>query len=128
MSDRDLTGPAYKEYLCSPQWECVRREAMEAADYCCEGCGMPSGEGHELHVHHKTYERLGNEHPADVEVLCESCHEQAHGIKRDMGIPGIVHWRCLCGELNGSMNWKCWKCRADHVPANVQMAERGRAA
>lgn len=28
-----------------------------------------------LHVHHRTYERLGEELPEDLVVLCEVCHE-----------------------------------------------------
>lgn len=31
-----------------------------------------------LQVHHKTYERLGEERDADLEVLCETCHKGHH--------------------------------------------------
>jgi hypothetical protein len=31
-----------------------------------------------LEVHHKTYERLGDERDEDLEVLCARCHEQHH--------------------------------------------------
>jgi 5-methylcytosine-specific restriction endonuclease McrA len=42
----------------------------------CECCGM---EGVAFDVHHKTYERLGNELIEDCEVLCEQCHDKLHG-------------------------------------------------
>jgi hypothetical protein len=31
-----------------------------------------------LEVHHRTYERLGDERDEDLEVLCTRCHEQHH--------------------------------------------------
>lgn len=31
-----------------------------------------------LEVHHRTYERVGNERPADVIALCKACHEKHH--------------------------------------------------
>lgn len=33
-----------------------------------------------LHVHHKTYERLGKEHLNDLMVLCKDCHSKEHYI------------------------------------------------
>jgi 5-methylcytosine-specific restriction endonuclease McrA len=31
-----------------------------------------------LEVHHRTYERVGEERPADVIALCKACHEKHH--------------------------------------------------
>jgi len=31
-----------------------------------------------LEVHHRTYERVGAERPADVIALCKACHEKHH--------------------------------------------------
>jgi 5-methylcytosine-specific restriction endonuclease McrA len=65
----------YAGYLRSPYWRAVRRRALVAAGYRCQRCPAVR----DLQVHHLTYERLGCEQPADVEVLCDSCHAAAHG-------------------------------------------------
>lgn len=49
--------------------------AMTRAKGRCEMCGTNQ---RQLHVHHKTYERFGNEHPLDLVVLCDRCHKKAH--------------------------------------------------
>lgn len=60
----------YLEYLETPEWHAVRKQALARARYRCErcqGCGP-------LHVHHITYIRIGREYLDDLEVLCENCH------------------------------------------------------
>lgn len=42
---------------------------------CCEFCGAQDGP---LHVHHLTYENLGNESADELFVLCASCHADSH--------------------------------------------------
>jgi 5-methylcytosine-specific restriction endonuclease McrA len=68
---------SYDGYLRSAQWQRIRREALDWAWYRCQLC---NDEG-ELHVHHRTYERFGREHPADLIVLCRACHEQFHQVE-----------------------------------------------
>lgn len=65
---------AYRDYLQSPEWAVVRRLALEQADHACRLCGGRDG----LDVHHRTYERLGQERLADVIVLCRDCHSRFH--------------------------------------------------
>jgi 5-methylcytosine-specific restriction endonuclease McrA len=65
----------YADYLRTDEWQYRRREMVKAAERKCQSCGRPS---HLLNVHHLTYERLGNEDPDDLIVLCESCHENRH--------------------------------------------------
>jgi 5-methylcytosine-specific restriction endonuclease McrA len=65
----------YRDYLYSRYWRAIRRRALIAARYCCNRCGQTSA----LEVHHRTYERLGCEIPADLEVLCDTCHRRHHG-------------------------------------------------
>ena len=36
---------------------------------------------HKLHVHHLTYDRVGQEADSDLLVLCFQCHQKAHGRK-----------------------------------------------
>ncbi len=68
----------YDEYLDSPTWQTKRQEALGRAGHKCQLCGATN----RLDVHHNTYERLGNELPADLIVLCRSCHEMADKRRR----------------------------------------------
>lgn len=65
----------YAEYLQSAAWAAKRVEALERAAYRCQLCNSDR----RLAVHHRTYERLGDELPADLTVLCNGCHERFHG-------------------------------------------------
>ena len=65
----------YNDYLRSDDWKHVRRLKLEFAGNRCERCGATD----ELHVHHLTYERFGNENLTDLQVLCKPCHNRAHG-------------------------------------------------
>ncbi len=61
----------------------IKREIKEAAHKRahgkCERCGKKySRRNWEAHVHHLTYERLGDERLDDVRVLCLECHGKQH--------------------------------------------------
>jgi hypothetical protein len=73
-ADRVWSG-SYHEYLASPEWRSRREWALERADHRCQLCNSTRTP---LHVHHRTYERLGAEFPSDVIVLCEACHGTFH--------------------------------------------------
>jgi 5-methylcytosine-specific restriction endonuclease McrA len=60
----------------SPVWYAIRKWALARANNKCELCGSTN----QLSVHHLTYNNLGKEHPEDLKVLCQNCHEKAHGI------------------------------------------------
>jgi 5-methylcytosine-specific restriction endonuclease McrA len=64
----------YREYLRTPEWAERRRGALRRAGHTCETCGKDGA----LHVHHRTYERRGEENPDDLVVLCEDCHLAVH--------------------------------------------------
>lgn len=64
----------YVEYITSSAWDLRRRQRLEKDEHCCQGCGSEIG----LHVHHRTYERLGNELPDDIITVCEICHGFIH--------------------------------------------------
>lgn len=68
----------YDIYIKSPEWRTRCNEAKQRAGHKCQLCSSSSS----LHVHHNTYERLGNESPTDLTVLCELCHNVFHA-KRD---------------------------------------------
>ena len=69
------TNIGYKEYLKSNIWNKTRRCKLEEANYKCQLC---SKKDIELHVHHNTYENIGNEEMNDLIVLCKDCHSKFH--------------------------------------------------
>jgi 5-methylcytosine-specific restriction endonuclease McrA len=91
MSSRD-----YLEYLESPEWWTIRKQAVRRADYCCERCGNRGS----IEVHHRTYCRLGDESAEDLEVLCSTCH-------RAERVPKNRRKRVLeqCGQLRLFDRW-----------------------
>jgi len=78
----------YSLYIASPAWRRVRAAALELAEHRCQRCsrGGPGWIGIHLDVHHISYERLGEERPDDVEVLCRRCHREADVERRRGGV------------------------------------------
>lgn len=70
----ELAAMPYPDYLESAEWQERRKVMLKLADYRCQVCNG----GGLLHVHHRTYERRGNEQPRDLIVLCEGCHKLFH--------------------------------------------------
>lgn len=64
----------YKEYLQSEHWKETRRQALKRAGFKCQLCNQ----GGMLDVHHRTYERRGEEKNSDLIVLCRPCHAKFH--------------------------------------------------
>ncbi len=69
---------AYERYLRSDDWKVKRERALDRAERRCQICYSPEG----LEVHHRTYERLGQERDMDLTVLCGSCHGSFHELLR----------------------------------------------
>jgi 5-methylcytosine-specific restriction endonuclease McrA len=67
----------YATYLVSPQWRARARAAFQRAGHRCQVCNADRWFG-PLNVHHRTYERLGDEAPGDLIVLCRHCHDLFH--------------------------------------------------
>lgn len=74
----NLRGLPYVDYLRTPHWRSIRRDALRRADGRCQLCNSPPHRHQPLNVHHRTYERRGAERPEDVIVLCRACHERHH--------------------------------------------------
>jgi hypothetical protein len=68
---------AYDAYLLSEGWKIKRKEALDRAGNRCQVCNSAK----RLDVHHRTYDRFGEESPEDLTVLCRHCHELFHGNK-----------------------------------------------
>lgn len=67
----------YADYLKTWHWHQILRWILWRARGKCERCLAAHVV---LHVHHRTYDRLGQELPEDLEALCRPCHELEHGI------------------------------------------------
>lgn len=65
----------YAAYLRTPHWAAMRAAALAYAERRCQLCYSSEA----VEVHHRTYERVGHERPADLTVLCAKCHERHHG-------------------------------------------------
>jgi len=65
----------YETYLNSPEWQSRATAAKDRAGWKCSLCSRRRG----LEVHHNTYDRLGQEDPTDLVVLCSRCHRTHHG-------------------------------------------------
>lgn len=77
---KDPTGhrKKYYEYLESQEWKDKRDELFRIRGRRCERCNSSKN----IQVHHLTYERVFNELLNDLEVLCKTCHEIEHGIRK----------------------------------------------
>jgi len=64
----------YRKYLRTSHWKEFRQQLLYERGVC-EHCGTTE----RLDVHHMTYDRLGDEAPEDVSVLCRDCHNEEHG-------------------------------------------------
>lgn len=89
MKDLDaiVRRTKYEGYLNSQTWKNIRYAKLVSVDFKCEACNYGEYEFQEgpIDVHHKTYERLGDERMSDLEVLCRPCHEKRHGRKFPKG-------------------------------------------
>jgi hypothetical protein len=70
--------PDYVAYMNSGEWARKRAQAFAFHGRKCSVCGSTS----DLHVHHKTYARLGREKMKDLTPLCSGCHANRHEGKR----------------------------------------------
>lgn len=72
MNDSDWRR-RYEARIRSAQWKNMKRSLIKWRGNRCERCGLETP----LELHHKTYERLGNERLSDLELICSTCHRLA---------------------------------------------------
>jgi len=65
----------YREYLQTDEWRNRRQRHLESVGHRCQVCNAGRVI---LDVHHRTYERRGNELYTDLIVLCRTCHDIFH--------------------------------------------------
>ncbi|MHB8914928.1 MAG: HNH endonuclease [Thiobacillus sp.] len=71
----------FKSQYKHPLWQKKRLEALNDKKFTCERCYDDSSQ---LHVHHKQYFKgrmIWEYSLSELEVLCFSCHEEAHSNK-----------------------------------------------
>jgi hypothetical protein len=79
-----MTRTEYAEYIGSEEWRRRRADYLSTSAYC-ERCGLSRRFSRwiydqDLHVHHKSYARIGAEIDGDLATLCKRCHEiETHG-------------------------------------------------
>jgi len=64
----------YQEYLNSEEWFAKRAMVLRFWDYKCVICYSDKN----LHLHHRTYARRGDENVTDLIPLCKNCHSLYH--------------------------------------------------
>jgi hypothetical protein len=73
----------YDAYIKSPEWRRKRLEFINQHPTKKCFCGTSK----KLHVHHATYDRLGNENFGDLRLVCEPCHDMIHYYHKNAGLP-----------------------------------------
>jgi len=71
----------YREYITSDEWKKRKERYFENHVRRCRACGSAK----RIHLHHKTYRRLGQERDADLVPLCHLCHSALHRIQKQSG-------------------------------------------
>jgi len=84
----------YYEYIMSDAWR-RKRKAYWASNLRkdCFVCGCKRQAG--FHLHHLTYERLGNERLEDLVPVCEPCHVMIHNNEKkhpNMSLREVTHF------------------------------------
>lgn len=71
----NVRSEAYHQYIASSRWRSnpARLEELRRAGHRCRLCNMGPPDV-VLTVHHRTYERLGQELADDLTTLCMECH------------------------------------------------------
>ncbi len=64
----------YSAYLKTDQWKHKRQQVLERENFLCQGCNYSKA----IHVHHTTYENLGDELLFQLVALCVQCHNKLH--------------------------------------------------
>lgn len=97
---QELRNMPYVEYLQTPEWAQKRDETLERDEHRCRACNT----GENLHVHHRTYARRGNEEIGDLTTLCSSCHEHFHKRISQAEIMGRTYSKVTTEEERASKN------------------------
>ena len=80
---------SYKDYLKSEHWQKQRRRTIGYGGKECYICKKRG----KLHIHHKTYKRIGHENiQTDLFALCPQHHLEVHKIEKELRPKGWNVW------------------------------------
>jgi hypothetical protein len=72
----------YETVINSFRWRGLKMRLLSQRGKRCQRCNQPRWP---LELHHKTYERLGEERDDDLELLCSQCHVVADEERAEAG-------------------------------------------
>lgn len=81
----------YREYIRSHRWlaSAARLGELAASGFRCRTCNAGRSDT-VLHVHHRTYVRLGAERQDDLTTLCVECHVAVTDVIRRRRYAGLT--------------------------------------
>ena len=115
-----MTRTEYREYIAGEKWRRRRNTYLEFYSEC-NGCGVPRWLAsmvydQDIHVHHRSYARIGAELDEDLEALCRRCHEvETFGKSK---LPRIIpKSKCVYCEkpVYHTDRGLCLNCLTDHL-------------
>lgn len=76
---------SYYAYINGPVWKQRRASFLMRRGKKCEACGHTGI----MEVHHRTYDRMGQERDSDLAVLCDPCHTVVHQLHKSMAFTSL---------------------------------------
>jgi len=125
MSGRRTRGRAvtYEKYILSKAWR-TKRHAKLALSPVCEACGV----GLKLHVHHRSYERFGDELMEDLRTLCEGHHTAVHQLAKHVSLAAATDQIIALAPILTAGKVQPARSKREHAPCygDLRRASAGR--
>lgn len=80
---KELGYKSYRAYCLSPWWRLRRERYFKRNPRRCWVCGTRK----DIHLHHRSYVRLGKEKDSDLLPLCRTHHRGLHSFMKRKRIP-----------------------------------------
>jgi hypothetical protein len=71
-------GADYDEYINSPEWKRIKKQAVEESNRICDKCKWPIAKNEIPHGHHSSYKNFTREGFDDVKIDHGECHRATH--------------------------------------------------
>lgn len=112
-------GRSYTAYINSSSWEKRRELYFSTHPKKCITCGAKE----DIHLHHKTYARMGSERDDDLAALCEFCHSTLHRFHKQVGGSLLDASNAFISEFDKpAPRGRKRKPRSEFVPRNLRGA------